>query len=188
MKVLLVNGIYSTGEQSVWKLGYELKQYGYEVTPVVYPMATHWSSRWKKRQLQDAEHFANHYEEGDAVIAHSYGCLITWRAMEIGARFSSIFYFSAAMPRNVYFPPTGMHELYNIYHPRDWVLKLGALMPLSWFGKLGYEGYHGMDPRVENVSAKISGRETKSHGRYFDDASVGFWASYVHQCIGGGAS
>lgn len=111
---------------------------------------------------------------GDVLIAHSFGCLIALHAMRMGARFSRVFFFGAAVEPGVEFPREAFTHLYNIHSPDDKALTLGAKLPYHEFGTLGKFGYTGHDPRVHNI--KVDGYD---HNDYVSARNLCTWANFI---------
>ena len=176
MRILGINGIRSDGQNNTDRLLRELEKMGYETVDVSYPRVNVFTARSRKRQLKNAQLIREVYQPGDAVIAHSYGCLLTLRAMEIGCEFSQVFYFGAAMNDDFSFPFNGMVKLWNYHNPNDMALTLGRLLAWHDFGAMGQTGYRGpLDQRIRNIPMRhrSPGRFSMNHSHYFLNPFLG---------------
>lgn len=177
MRILGVNGIRSTGAATTDALGWELTRYGHEFVDINQPVRSAWGARWKAEQ--DARAIIDLANDGDVIIAHSYGCLKTTIAMR-GIRFNSVFLFRPAMSRShkFYRLINGTH-VYCIHSPDDWTIKLGAIMAFHPFGLAGAYGFK--DPFVTNtISEGGHSDDFKFHdGKY----NLHHWTKFIHERI-----
>lgn len=170
MRILGVNGIRTDGRNNTDLLLNELKENGFDTVDVSYPEVNIFTARSRKRQFKNAQRIVDAYKPGDAVMAHSYGCLLTLRAMELGAKFSTVFFFGAAMNDDFSFPAEGMQRLHNFHNPNDVALTLGRLLWWHDFGAMGQTGYDGPpDQRIINtpMPEESKGRLSLNHSHYF---------------------
>ena len=184
MKILTINGIRTDGSASTDKLGGELSRLGFDVVDVNYPRVNIFTARSRKRQYKNAKHLVNKSHKGDILIAHSYGCLLALRAMELGAQFSHVFFFAPAMNRDFIFPYLGMKNLTVIHNHTDQAIKMGNWLWFHDFGKMGSLGYNGApDPRIANI-LDSKGREGKrNHSHYFNDTNIKYWTNFIRDKI-----
>lgn len=189
MRILGINGIRTDGSNSTDLLLRDLADLGHETVDVNYPRVNIFTARWRSRQLRNAQHLVDAHKPGDAVVAHSYGCLLTLRAMELGASFGTVFFFSAAMNDDFSFPPEGMRRLFNIHRQDDRALTLGDLLLWHDFGAMGKTGYSGLPPdrRIRNIPAwtHTLRRDPFAHSDYFLPENRPAWARYVHYQLTG---
>lgn len=183
MKILGVNGIRSDGANNVQRMLDDLARLGWPVQHVSYPRVRAVMARYRSRQRRHARRILDAHEPGDCVIAHSYGCLLSLRAMELGAQFGTVFFFGAAMNEDFTFPYLGCRALHNIHDPSDRALGLGSLLVWHDFGRMGQTGYAGPpDPRVRNVpgTGEIES-DLWRHSHYFKAGNRRAWVRYVHR-------
>jgi hypothetical protein len=141
--------------------------------------------------MRNARHILEWHNPGDAVVAHSYGALLVLRAMELGARFSQVFYFGAAMNDDFSFPYVGMKRLWNVHQVVDRAVALGSLLVGHDFGPMGQTGYGGLppDPRIVNVPATgLKVFEPLRHSDYFLNGNLIRWAEFVDHKLRAGAA
>lgn len=186
MKIAGVNGIRDDGSASTDLILHGLSELGWETIDVQYPRVSAFQAwikgrSWHRdRQYKDAQYLFDATNDGDAVVAHSYGCLVTLRAMELGRRFSGVFYFGAAMNDDFTFPYEGMECLYNIFNPEDKALGVGKLLIGHDFGEMGQTGYKGApDRRITNRHADPKEHEFLDHSNYFLDGNRKKWVTFI---------
>lgn len=168
MKIITINGIYSHGAKSTDLLHGPLKALGYQVDDFDYPKLGVLGAQNRTRQKELGKRLASEVNEGDAIIAHSFGCLVALRAMEAGARFSAVIFLSAAMNADFVFPHHGMRALLNIHNPADRALSIAKLMRWNDLGEMGAMGYNGApDCRVRNLNWLYSDDGCLNHHHYF---------------------
>lgn len=115
----------------------------------------------------------------DIVIAHSFGCLATIRAMELGARFKAVFFFAPAAECDVTLKHHYFEKLYVIHSNTDLALTAGSALPLHKFGELGKYGYKGTNENVINVNADGTG-----HGEHVEPRYLCKWVEFIKSKIG----
>lgn len=179
MRILGVNGIRSTGKASTDMLGWELSGKGHHFIDVNQPVRSAWGARWKAEQ--DAKAIISLANEGDVVIAHSYGCLKTSIAMR-GIRFDSVFLFRPAMSRrHKFYRLINGTKVYCIYSPGDWTIRLGGIL---WFHPFGFAGLKGFkDPFVTNL--KSEGGHSEDFRFHNGKYNVNYWADWIDDKLNG---
>ena len=169
MKIHTVNGIHSTGRESTDKLGTQLSLRGYDINDINQPKRSSWGARWKSDR--DARDIIEQSEDGDCIIAHSYGCLKTSIAMR-GVNFKAVFLFRPAMSRWHKFPMYQDTKVFCIYSPQDIAIWAGALGLFHHpFGLAGARGFRS--PYVKNI---------KSHGSHahdFKSNNLKYWTDFI---------
>lgn len=180
MKILTINGIRTDGSTSTDRLGRKLSEQGYRTFDVNYPRVSIFTARSRKRQLKNAKILKDSSNDGDVLIAHSYGCLLALRAMELGAKFSHVFLFAPAMNVDFTFPYLGMTQLKVIHNPTDQAIKMGNWLWFHDFGKMGRLGYKGPpDPRITNILDKNGKKGARNHSHYFNKDNIDAWARFI---------
>jgi len=180
-RILGVNGILSDGSESIDILLKELSAFGHTSVDAVYPK-THlfrFQTYDKGRQYQDADTIIkNYYTSNMVVVAHSRGCLVVWRMMEVGCRFKSVFLFRPAMNRDFSLPLDQVNVV-CVFSPYDRAIKWGGKLPFNDFGNAGRYGLD--DPRVINIKApKYENSEFWKHSDDFLYPQVKIWASWIN--------
>jgi hypothetical protein len=169
MNILTVNGIESDGSKSTDRMGRVLRVKGYNVIDINQPVRHTWNARWTSDR--DAGDIVDAAEDGDVVVAHSYGCLKTAIANR-GVKFAAIFLFRPAMGTRYKFPQYQKTATYCIYSRKDYTILLGSFLRFNHpFGLAGFKGFRS--PFVTNV--KSSG----PHSEDFTMSNVNRWATFV---------
>lgn len=142
--------------------------------------------RWHRNyQYRSARVLVRAAMPGDALIAHSFGCLLALRAMEMGARFSFVFLFAAALDRDVVFPVHGAQRICVIHNPKDIALWMAARLLFHDAGATGRVGYEGpTDARIANLRANDVAHERLHHSDYFLPSNIVRWAMWVDGRLG----
>jgi hypothetical protein len=180
MRILGVNGIHnwSWSKDSFTDRFLAALKSRYEVVDVKYPRMlailayNDWSIKRRAKKILEAN------KPGDILIAHSFGCLASVYAMQMGAKFDKVFFFGAAAEKDIDFPEGAFNTLYNIYSKDDPALWLGGHIPFHKFGYLGKEGYTGKDANVVNIDA--SGN---SHNSYSTPEHICDWVSFIEKAL-----
>lgn len=183
MKIIGVNGIHTWGEANTDRL-LDALALRHETYDFNYPKVSVWRAGCRAEQLRIARLLKDQAEHGDVVVAHSFGCLVTLRAMELGARFSTVFFFSAAMNQDFTIPIHGCRKLINVYNPADHALWLAKLIRWWDLGRMGSYGYAGPpDERVVNVQSFHNESGTLNHSHYFRTPHLEQFAAMVTNWI-----
>lgn len=192
MRILGINGIRSDGSTNTDQALAGLKALGHEAVDTQYPLTSLWRARARKHQFSDANLIlCKHHQAGDAVIAHSRGCLVNLRMMELGARFSAVFWFRPAMNVDFLIPRHACQRLFIIHHPDDRAIRLGEYLWWHDFGAAGRVGLHAgdrrhylHDRRATNVLApRYDAHEPFRHSDDFLPANIGPWVQYIDEIL-----
>ena len=185
MRILGINGINNDGKQTTDPLIKALGQLGWAYRDVNYPKSNFLNAQW--RQKKNAQVLVNAHMKGDCVVAHSYGCLLTFRAMQMGAEFGTVFLFAPAMDHDVTIPHHGCKKLVVIYHTGDIAIRIGARLWFHDFGKMGMKGYCGpKDRRVSSVKTKgDKALDRFKHSDYFTPQKIGKWIKFLNEVLEG---
>lgn len=170
------------GERTTDRMLAALRGLGHRTVDFNYDPVFFFQTRSWRRQIGLARQLREIVETGDVVVAHSMGCLIAFRAMEIGAEFSDLFFFRPAMNRNFTFPRYGMQRTLVVHCPEDEALRAGALLQCHPFGRMGILGYNGpRDERIENTAVHYT--RSPNHSAEFEIGLVQTWARFVDDKI-----
>jgi hypothetical protein len=193
IRILGINGIRSNGERTTDRALALLRVRGFNAVDAQYPVRSLLQARSRARQFSDARLIMDQQCDGDAVVAHSRGCLISLRMMELGARFSTVFWFRPAMNRDMYIPAHGCKRLIIIHHPGDRAIWLGARLPWHDFGDAGRLGLHAGDPDHADFDARCMNIQAPDYlrqefWRHSDDfllPNIGRWVRYMEAHFNG---
>lgn len=150
-KVHIIHGIHSSeGDASTpARCIPELKEAGYEIEVHEYGYAYALSSRWKNKAR--AESIAPKIGKHDFILAHSNGCDITRRMLDMGIIIKGAVLLQPALDEDTKFAPGGYWI--NVFHNDHDNPTLFAKYFL-WFGHpwgaMGRFGYSGNDTRIRN--------------------------------------
>lgn len=180
-RIIGVNGIRSTGEKNTDRLLGELEKLGHRIFDFNYGIVRAWEARSEKRQRAIGHRLHETSRDGDHVIAHSYGGLVTLRAMQAGARFGVVWLFAPAMDGDYTFPIHGAREIHIVSSRTDIPLLLGSLLPGHSFGGMGRVGYKG--PPDDRVHNHIAGPLLCAHSAYFKPAHLKHWAGLISRSL-----
>ena len=188
MKVIGVNGMSrlfkaSTGAETTDRLLASLAlRHQVRTHDFNYPPVRFYHTRRRARQHAYASGLADAADDGDAVVAHSFGCLIALRAMELGAKFGPVFLFRPAMNRDFVWPILGATRIHIIYCHSDEALWAGRLLLWHPIGSLGRLGYGGPpDPRIVQHRIVIP---PPNHVADFRGGRVNAWADFIAAELG----
>ena len=184
-RILGINGIRTDGSSSTDKLLKRLQGVGFEIKDINYPRVNIFTARSRSRQKKNAQILVDEHITGDALIAHSYGCLLALRAMELGAKFRQVFLFAPAMNVDFTFPYLGMVKLRVIHNPTDKAVKMGEMLRFRHdFGAMGRFGYDGPpDTRVINIKDDSGDKGKRNHSHYFSDKNIDHWVKFIQEKI-----
>lgn len=187
-----VHGILSKGRESVDRLGRELERRGHQTVNYDYPRVgiLHTLVALRAGQKRGLQYdrakrlavIANSMHPYN-VVAHSFGCLVTLRAMELGAAFKTVYWFAPAMDVDFLLPYWGAEKLVVVHNPNDRAIKLGSMLRRHDFGKMGLHGsaYAKYDDRITNHQAENNdGDNWINHNYAFATPDrVSSWADHI---------
>lgn len=178
-RIIGVNGIRSNGEKNTDLLLGELRMHGHPVHDFNYGRVGFFTARSVKRQKAIGHRLRETSHPGDHVIAHSYGCLVTLRAMQTGARFGHVWLFAPAMDGDFTFPLHAAERITVVHCRSDLALVGGGLLVNHAFGDMGRHGYQGPhDPRVHNINVEP---RLLAHSAYFNRRELSHWGELISQ-------
>lgn len=178
-RILGVNGIRSQGEKNTDRLLEALARLAHEVVDFNYGRVNFFTARSVTRQKAIGHRLRELSQTGDHVVAHSYGCLVTLRAMQSGARFGHVWLFAPAMNADFTFPWHAAQAITIVHCRTDLALLGGSLLVKHAFGAMGRTGYQGpYDARVRNIEVNP---RFLAHSAYFAGAELGHWAALIDQ-------
>lgn len=190
--VIAVHGIRSNGEKNVDLLGRRLEEHGHHLVDCnlgyisLFDVLTRMRSRrYQARVSRQLYNIASTYR-GAHVIAHSFGCLATLRAMEHGAQFGSVFLFAPAMDVDFLFPHWGCKTWDVIHNPDDRAIRVGSWLRFHDFGQMGLHGsmYAHLDRRGQNHRAvATTDDDVTNHNYAFVSDQLEYWANFIDQRI-----
>lgn len=169
-RVILIHGfnVKDGGAKSVDMLKPRLEAEGYEVFEYDYGYLELFMVRFRMDFI--AKMLTMIAKPSDRIIAHSNGCAITARAMELGARFNKIVFIHPALNNEWVIPSAdSVKSLTVLYSQHDNITRsakwLRRLSPLGWFGKksiwgaMGTYGASSKDKRVININDNMGHSE-----------------------------
>lgn len=167
-----MNGIATDGEANIDLLLAELARRGHKVVDVKLPKRHWFSARWGG--CSDGQIVAQHAQDGDIIVAHSFGCLRSWHAHQV-RDFAAIVCIAPAMSDKAQWRrPERVHCFWS---RKDMAVRVGARLFFHPFGAAGSEGFS--QPRVHNVK-KVAG-----HSDYFKGALLVELTEYVEALVRG---
>lgn len=155
MKIVGVNGIWTHGEGDIDVVLDEMGSRGFETTDVRLPRRGPFSARWGG--CKDGQIVARESEDGDIIVAHSFGCLRAWHAHQV-RDYRAIVCIAPAMGRGVKWRyPERVHCWCS---PADLAIRVGKWLLLHPFGAAGNKGFKQPSIVIHNVKGT-------DHGDYF---------------------
>lgn len=155
MRIVGVNGIATHGAGNIDVLLQEMRARGFETRDVRLPRRYALSARWGG--CKDGQIVAQHSQDDDIIVAHSFGCLRAWHAHQV-RNYRAIVCIAPAMGQRVKWrDPLRVHCWHSL---SDWAIRIGKLLILHPIGGAGNRGFS--QPGVVNHDAKGAG-----HSDYF---------------------
>jgi len=196
MTIIFVHGIRSKGTDNVDLMGDLLAERGHDTVDFDYPLVNLFDVVFKMRgvrtktvmrnarrlqQIAGGSTYRTAVMPPD-IVAHSMGCLVTLRAMELGAHFGRVFWFSPALNGDFVIPNWGCDRLTIIHNKNDKALKIGSWLRWHPFGDMGLVGsiYEGLDWRIKNVESLEKGKGL-GHNYAFEGQALLEWTDYVEE-------
>lgn len=180
-RVIIVPGINTDNEGSVFKLVPLLERAGLEVVKCTYPHRSFWDTLSKRKSQENARYLRDMVKPGDHGVFHSNGCRTGHQSMELGAQFDQAYMFGAAFGASTPWAKTGANKINVIHNSKDKALMLGSLVPRHDFGMLGMIGYQGpLDLRIHSFSTLGEYAVDKAdHSFWDDDRALALCAGYL---------
>jgi pimeloyl-ACP methyl ester carboxylesterase len=188
--IVTINGINASAGHTVNRLGFALQNMGHLVTHLTYPTRRWWETRSRRSQYLDALGMVRDLEERHSgqpvdVIAHSWGCLLAARMMELGGTgiFRRVFLFAPALDADWIFPLHAFDSAWVAFNRGDRAVWAAEHLFGWWhpWGEMGRIGYRGEDRRVHNFEDLTPRTDLLDnlHDHYFRNGAIAFWCSFV---------
>lgn len=162
-RVILINGILTHGEGNVDVLGARLAARGYQVEDTWHEKVNPITARW--RGISIARSKANWIEDGDIIVAHSFGCVITRHLLHmVDVDVAGAYLIAPADGERKSWEDAQVRTVFCYHSPEDWTVRLGSWLWFHVFGSAGLNGYE--DERVVNVEME------SDHNDYFKSPLV----------------
>jgi len=178
MRILGVNGIHnwSWSDSSFTDHFFDALSDECVVVDIKYERMTAFLAYFSYFRKRVAKKILKEAKETDCIVAHSFGCLATIEAINMGLKVDKIFFFGAAAEREAEFSDDGFNRLYNIHSESDTALGLGKKLPWHKFGTMGKDGYIGTSPKVVNVAVDGLG-----HNDYVTPKNLCIWTKFIKE-------
>lgn len=180
MRILGVNGIHnwSWSDNSFTDKLLDALSDEINVVDVKYERMTAFLAYFSWFRKRVAKKIIAQAKPDDCIVAHSFGCLATIEAFNMGLQVDKVFFFGAAAEKDVEFPDDAFTWLYNIHSDADTALSLGEKLPFHKFGTLGRDGYTGTCYKVRNVSVK-----GLDHNDYVTPRWLCHWVRFIKERV-----
>lgn len=184
--IVTINGINKSAPGTVDRIRDVLNARGHDARSLTYPTRRWNDTRNRRTQYEDALRMLNQLPTQPVdVVAHSWGCMLACRMMELGGTgiFRRVFFFAPAIDKDWIFPVKAFEKLWVIHHEQDravWFAEHLFVASHPW-GDMGRYGYAGTDARVVNVKDDTK-RPTifnRMHGHYFEAGHLGKWVGFI---------
>jgi len=173
--VILVHGIrvIDKGQKSIGQLAEHFINAGHTVEMLDYGRFGLFAPRWQNngvaKKLADQVNSLADQGVPVIVVGHSNGCAITHMAGENhGARIHQAVYIAPALNSNIKFPAS-FNSFLVFHNPKDWVVKLSAMLFAHYWGDMGAVGFTRFDHRGRNSNVLTNFEQSSgSSHSYFD--------------------
>lgn len=167
MRIVGVNGIRTHGATSTDLVLAAMRERGFETVDVQLPWRSVFTARFGGKG--DGKLVAENSQDGDVLVAHSFGCLRSWHAHKI-RNYAAIFCIAPAMSRRTKWrDPNRVHCWFS---PDDKAVLAGTFLPFHPFGAAGTKGFK--QAGIRHFAAPGS-----SHGGYFKGPRLSVLAEHI---------
>lgn len=195
--ICTLNGIGVSAATTTDRIARRLEgYYKHHVCRLEYRPTYWYTARNRGKQFGDAAHLleqVNHARETSLepvdLVAHSHGCLLASRMMELSGDypFRVVWLFAPALDRAWMFPFKGAREIHVVFNPHDRAILMARLAPLNhpWggMGRYGWTRPVGYMGPVVMQHKDTTKQWPRSHSHYFTGTALNRWAEAVHQTV-----
>lgn len=189
LPICTINGINESAFTTTDALAAVLKGRGCDVRKLRYPTRNALQTRNRLLQYRDARDMLEQLPTQPVdLVAHSWGCLLSARMMELGgtAVFRNVFLFAPALDPDWIFPVKAFERMWVIHNKHDRAVLWARLFFGQWhpWGDMGRTGYQGdPDDRIVSVEdiTKQGDKWGRLHSHYFQKPHVERWADFIMQ-------
>lgn len=187
LPICTVNGIHESAFTTTDAMAGALQSRGIVTKKLRYPTRGAFDTRNRLLQYRDAKDMLEQLPPRPVdIVAHSWGCLLTARMMELGGShlFRNVFLFAPAVDPDWIFPIEAFERMYVIHNRKDRAVWWAKLAFRGWhpWGEMGRVGYQGdPDPRITNIEdiTQHGDKWGRLHSHYFQGANLDRWAAFV---------
>jgi len=184
--IFLANGIRTHGENNIDRLLRPLEDLGHRVVDLYYKKVYSWHVYSRTKQLKIAHALKNQilpHPQPWYIAAHSFGCLLSRRLMQINVTFTSAHLFGAADDDETYYPREQAERIHVYYNQKDRALLFGSLLFRHDFGPLGRVGYNGPDDsRIVGLRRDFMyNRPWSTDHNWFTEPMLSRWVDLIHK-------
>jgi len=155
-RIVGIPGIRSDGTGNINLLLGEFDRAGYETLKANLPIRSALTARWCTKR--DAKKLLEITNPGDILVAHSRGCLVATKALEIEPeKFPEVWFFRPAMSAKKVFKTDT--KITCVFSEDDLAIQVGSLLINHPFGKAGNKGF----------TRDLTVRNLESFGRHSED-------------------
>ncbi|MDA1348568.1 MAG: alpha/beta hydrolase [Chloroflexi bacterium] len=194
--ICTLNGIKDSARDTTDKLANKLEGfYGHHVARLEYPTRYWHNASDRALQYQDGDHVLRQVEyaaeiSGEPVdlVAHSHGCLLASRMMEMGGSFPFrvVWLIAPALDCAWRFPATGANRIHVVSNHHDRAILAAAFYATAW-GGMGRFGWsmpaHYRGPPVTNHFDEARKWGRRMHSHYFHGSALTSLAERVHGSV-----
>lgn len=186
MRVHLIHGfnVRDGGAGTIGRMAPHLRAAGHEVVNHSYGWVGLLGLR--RRNAKVVERLLAEVKPGDAIMAHSNGCLIAWELVEAGAPLAAVVCIQPALRRDTRWARSA--QVLCLHNPGDWVVSMGrmwgrfATRARPWrnrhgWGAAGRHGFTSRQPNVYNWDTSDSAAPAVGHSGIFK--RLGHWAPLI---------
>lgn len=121
-----------------------------------------------------------------SIVAHSFGCLLTIRALELGMVVNNVYFFSPAVNSDEFINTNSVFgNVYVIHNPNDLAILFGAGLLFHDFGAMGRKGskFAKSNNKIINIeyNPKFSVKNLigLNHNVYFENKNINKWIDFI---------
>jgi hypothetical protein len=140
------NGINDSAAGTTDLYAAELRYLGYQVQPLRYSTVKWHQTRSLGLQYGIASDLLDQIEPGSDIVAHSFGCLLVTRMMELAGSypFRNVLFLAPALDTDWIFPREGFRRMDVYFNRHDFAVRIAAKFPFEHpWGGMGAYGYSG---------------------------------------------
>lgn len=176
--IFTINGINDSAHDTTDRMAQGLVGRGHTVHRLRYPVVRFYSMGNRQLQYEYADELLHKVLQAgqgtDSIVAHSFGCLLVARMMELAGSFpfSQVFMYSPALDREWSFPMSGARRVYVVHNPKDRAVLYAKYLFRNPVGPMGRYGYKSPKtsfaiPVVTNREIRATFKGQRPHNAYF---------------------
>lgn len=184
--IIGVKGLFGpVFRNNITKFINKLNSLGVDSREFVYPPFGVFHTYNKTRITRTSKLLYDQLNDGDSILCHSFGGVITTNLINEMHKFSkpkhlkNIYMFNPAVNTDIEIDETYFDKMYIFYDPKDKLLRLAKWLPFNSMGSLGKYGYPKKSKKIKNIKLRNLVGVPNWHSEAMIEPNLTFYSKFI---------